>query len=99
MSSPEIPFRFEYEMLDSLIAFIPSGFRPGNGQRTRVLREPAIGSVIPDVLIGIWTGELPHCEGLNTVSRHILAWLSVQKVTPSQEQLQEGLLLSRHATT
>src|SRR4051794_28875118 len=55
----EMPFRFECDMLNPLIACLPAVFRLNSGQRLGVLREPSIGSVIPDVLVGIWTGELP----------------------------------------
>jgi len=49
------------------------------------------------LLLGIWSGELPRFDTLNGISRHILAWLSKQKVASSEEQLCEHLLLSRCA--
>lgn len=94
--APETPFRFECDMLNPLIESFPSVFRLNSGQRLRVLREPTIGAVIPDVLVGIWSGELPRCGSLNSISRHVLAWLSTQK-TASGEQLREELLISQHA--
>jgi hypothetical protein len=90
-------FRFESDMVKPLVAHIPSAFRLHPGQRARLLLEQPIGSVIPDLLFGIWSGELPRCGGLNTVSRHILAWLATQKVA-HQETLRENLLLSQYAT-
>jgi hypothetical protein len=90
-------FRFEREMVQPLVALLPSVFHLHTGQRARLLREQPIGSVIPDLLFGIWSGELPRYRGLNTVSRHILAWLSTQKMANSEEQLREDLLLSQHA--
>jgi len=90
-------FRFECEMVQPLIAHLPKLFHLHSGQRARLLREQPIGSVIPDLLFGIWTGELPRCSGLNAVSRHILAWLSTQKAASTEEQLRDDLLLSQHA--
>jgi hypothetical protein len=84
-------------MVKPLIAHLPSVFFLHPGQRARLLREQPIGSVIPDLLLGIWWGDLPRFNGLNTVSRHILAWLSEQKVASSEEQLCDHLSLSRHA--
>ena len=96
---PRTPFRFEHEMLRPVISRIPEMFHVTPGQRLRVLQETAIGSVVPDVLLGVWSGELPHWNGLNSISRHILAWLMVWKTANSEEQLQRDLFLSEHATT
>jgi len=99
MTTESVRFRFESEMAEPLIARIPSVFHLDSGKRLRVLRETAIGPVIPDLLLGIWSGDLPRCAGLNPVSRHILAWLSEQKATSSEDQLCERLFLSEHAAT
>jgi hypothetical protein len=85
-------------MVKPLMAFIPDAFQLDIGQRARLLLEPVIGSIIPDVLVGVWSGELPRCAGLNSVSRHILAWLSVQKIVDTEQALREHLFLSQHAT-
>ncbi len=90
-------FRFEREMVKPLVALLPSVFHLHTGSAPAFFGEQPIGSVIPDLLIGIWSGELPRCRGLNAVSRHILAWLSTQKMANSEEQLREDLLLSQHA--
>jgi len=90
-------FRFECEMVGPLVTLLPTVFDVHTGQRARLLREQPIGSVIPDLLFGIWSGELPCYRGLNMVSRHILAWLSTQRMANSEEQLREDLLLSKHA--
>ena len=97
MIAPETPFRFECDMLNPLIESLSAVFRLHSGQRLRILREPAIGSVVPDVLVGIWSGELPRWGNLNSVSRHVLAWLSAQKVASGEQQLREELLISDHA--
>jgi hypothetical protein len=97
METRKVPIRFEYEMMDALIASIPLAFEVSEGQRTRVLKEPAIGSVIPDVLIGSWRGDLPPWGNLNAVSRHVLACLSAQKIVPNEGYLCESLLLSSAA--
>jgi hypothetical protein len=57
------PFRFESEMFNPLMSVIPTVFNVESGQRTRVVCRPAIGPVIPDLLLGIWTGDLPRRGG------------------------------------
>ena len=91
------PFRLECEMVRPLVANLPRVFYLHPGQRACLLREQSVGSVVPDLIFGIWSGELPPCGGLNSISRHVLAWLSTQKVASSEEQLCDDLLLSRHA--
>jgi len=90
-------FRFECEMVEPLVALLPTVFDLHAGQRARLLREQPIGSVIPDLLFGIWSGELPRYRGLNGISRHILAWLSTRRIASSEEELRDDLLLSQHA--
>jgi DNA-binding transcriptional ArsR family regulator len=92
-------FRLECDMAEPLVAHIPFAFDLGAGQRARLLREPIIGSVIPDMLLGIWSGDMPRWNGLNSISRHVLAWLSAQKSASSEEQLCENLLLSHRAAS
>jgi hypothetical protein len=82
-----------------LTGHVASAFELHPGQRARLLREQAVGPVIPDLLFGIWSGELPSYARLNAVSRHILAWLSARKTAASQDQLCECLFLSHHAST
>lgn len=91
------PFRFECEMVKPLLPLLPVIFELSSGQRARVLRETAIGPVIPDLMIGVWSGELPRYSKLNGVGRHILAWLSTEKAVTNEEQLREALFLSKHA--
>src|SRR5258708_19112479 len=84
-------------MFKRLLPLLPTVFELSSGQRTRVLRETAIGSVIPDLMIGVWSGDLPRYSKLNGVSRHILAWLSTEKAVRDEKQLRDTLLLSKHA--
>jgi hypothetical protein len=84
-------------MVKPLLAILPVIFELSSGQRARVLRETAIGSVIPDLMIGVWSGDLPRYAKLNGVSRHILAWLSTEKAVRDAEQLRDALFLSKHA--
>lgn len=84
-------------MLDPLIGLLPELFQVDTGQRARLLRQPTIGSVIPDLLLGIWSGDLPRYKGMNTVSRCVLAWLFVKKLAVSEEQIREDLLISQNA--
>lgn len=54
------PFRFECDMLNPLIESLPVVFRLGSGQSLRVLQEATIGSVDPDILVGIGSAGLPR---------------------------------------
>jgi hypothetical protein len=83
-------------MVKPLVALLPALFELHSGQRARLLREQPIGEVIPDLLFGIWHGELPRYR-LNTVARHILAWLSTRGAAHNERQLHEDLLISRQA--
>jgi hypothetical protein len=91
-------YRFEREMVNPIISHLPLMFEPLKGQRTLLLREQAVGSVIPDLMFGIWSGDLPRCSGLNLVSRQILAWLAARKKADSAEHLSEYLFISERAT-
>lgn len=80
------------------MAALPHFFHLAEGQRKSVLKEPALGSVIPDLIIGIWNGELPTCSGLNSVARHVLAFLERGERLQSEEMLCQQLFLSHHAS-
>src|SRR5271154_1583050 len=99
MNCEKMGFRFECDMAKPLIAHLPFAFDLCVGQRARLLREPTIGSVIPDMLLGIWSGDMPRWRGLNSISRHVLAWLATQKHASSEAQLCENLMLSDRATS
>jgi hypothetical protein len=90
-------FRLESEMLNSLMDCLPTVFLLRTGERAKVLVEPTIGSVIPDLIFATWSGELPRCDTLNSVSRHVLAWLTSQKIALGEVQLCEELFLSQQA--
>jgi len=90
-------FRLESEMLNPLVDCLPTVFQLHTGERAKVLVEPTIGSVIPDVIFATWSGELPRCDTLNSVSRHVLAWLTSQKIASGEVQLCEELFLSQQA--
>jgi hypothetical protein len=92
-------FRFEQEMVEPFLSHLSAVFQLCGGQRARLVREPTVGSMIPDLLLGIWSGELPRLTNLNGVSRHILAWLSTHKCISSEKYLHEDLLISHHAAT
>jgi hypothetical protein len=52
-------FRFEREMLAPLAAAIGVVIGEASAERLSVLREPPIGGVIPDLLIGLWPSTRP----------------------------------------
>jgi hypothetical protein len=91
------PFRLEEQMVEPLLDAIPNVFPLSRGYRRCVLREPAIGSVIPDILMGTWTGDLPRFAGLNSVGRHILASLACEPDAKDCSYVYEELFVSRTA--
>jgi|ERR1700733_1538163 len=90
-------FRFESDMVHPLVDCLPAIFHLRRGERAKVLLEPTIGSVIPDVMLAIWSGDLPRCDTLNSVSRHVLAFLASQKIASGEVELCDELFLSRQA--
>lgn len=84
-------------MVKPLVELLPTVFEMRTGERARLLHEQSVGSVIPDLLLGIWSGDLPSYRSLNIISRHIVAWLSKQGVANSEQQLRKNLLLSKQA--
>jgi hypothetical protein len=91
------PFRFERDMVKFIASYLPQVFEAQQGQKTLLIREQAVGTVIPDLMFGIWSGDLPRCSGFNAVSRQIFTWLSVQKRVDSEKQLREELFVSEKA--
>jgi hypothetical protein len=68
-------FRLECEMFDPVLAAIPSLF-PAPSCATRVVREAAVGNVIPDLLIGQWCAEAScSVPSMTNVARHVVALL------------------------
>jgi very-short-patch-repair endonuclease len=87
-------FRLESEMFEPVLEAIPSIF-PANGYATRVLREPSIGNVIPDLLIGQWSSDAPvGGPPLTNVARHILAFLQRRSSRASTQFIEDKLFLS-----
>lgn len=69
------PFRLEREMFGPVVAAIPDILGPVSaGWSMKVLREVAVGNVIPDLLVGTWYGQ-PSKFAFGNVARHILAFL------------------------
>lgn len=99
MSIATAPFRLERDMFDHLVAAVPDLFAE-RGERLRVVREPTIGEVIPDILIGTWNGDLPYERSLTNVARHILAWLQGRDAKlVARDKLEEELFLTELATS
>jgi hypothetical protein len=92
-----LPFRLEEQMVEPLLSAIPALFPLDSGCRRCVLREPAISSVIPDVMIGTWRGDLPRFAGLNSVARHILAFLAREPYLQDEASLCDELFLTEPA--
>lgn len=68
------PFRRERDLVASMSEAIPQLLRLRHNQHVRVLTEVPIGTVIPDMLIGVWGSQWPPEDlGLTYVEAHILA--------------------------
>lgn len=92
-------FRLECEMFDPVLAAIPSLF-PAPFCATRVLREAAVGNVIPDLLIGQWCAELPFAvPSMTNVARHVVALLQRSGPAAPTELIEDKLYLSSSALT
>lgn len=90
-------FRLECEMFDPILSAIPAVF-PSDGCVMRVLREPAIGNVIPDLLIGQWNADPTFVvPPLTNVARHITALLQRCGSTAPANFIEEALFLSPSA--
>jgi len=82
-------FRFEREMLEPLIStLLPLlGFRaPTTSQEVTVVQTPAIGNVIPDLLVGRWR-DTPsgHLAAITFVEASALSFIdSLGSISPSQ---------------
>ena len=91
-------FRLECEMFNPVLAAIPSLF-PAPCCATRVVREAAVGNVIPDLLIGQWCDELPFAPSMTNVARHVVALLQRSGPAAPTERIEDELYLSSSALT
>lgn len=86
-SSEEAPavtsasFRRERDLVEAVQTVIPQLLRVRSGQDVRVLTDVPIGSVIPDILVGIWRSHSPSIDlRLTYVEAHLLA--AVERLGP-----------------
>jgi hypothetical protein len=77
MIVPAFPFRRERDMLPLLAKSLPSAVVSDQSRLVSMVREPAIGAVIPDVLLGEWPLERSYTARArcNAVEAYILALL------------------------
>lgn len=69
------PFRFERDMFASVGELLPRRIA-GDPERLVQLREPTVGNVIPDLLLGEWSEELrPPKRSFTFIEARILALL------------------------
>jgi hypothetical protein len=93
------PFRLERDMLDYLERALPGPLNlPDEGQ-WRLLREPAIGSVVPDLLIGIpRTSEQKRTRKRCTlVQTHIVAALESEGALSTRQLIKRLYLREENA--
>jgi hypothetical protein len=92
-------FRLEREMFDPVLAAIPDIF-PANSGAMRVLREPSVGNVVPDLLIGQWNpGPGFDIPPLTNVARHVVALLQRRGGGTPTELIEEELFLTNSGLT
>lgn len=76
MLTTTAPFRLERDMLAPLARALPSVLGLPSDDTVRTLREPDLGLVIPDVLVGVWRGPGPAKRSRCTlVEAFLVAWL------------------------
>ena len=93
------PFRLEREMFGSLLPGVVPRLFGRRAPRVAVLREPMIGSVIPDLLLGAWPERrrpAPRAKS-TTVEAHVAALLE-REGPLSQEEIVARLYLTREVS-
>jgi DNA-binding MarR family transcriptional regulator len=77
MILPATPFRLERDMLPHLSAALPTLLGASLSTTVRVLREPTMGLIIPDLLAGVWTRGtmLASYSDVSRIEAHIWALL------------------------
>lgn len=89
-------FRIESEMFRPVMKAIPEKFPPEN-RAMRMLRETAIGNVIPDLLIGQWEADQDRSvPRMSNIARHVLALL-LRSGPSTVQSVQRKLYLSESA--
>src|SRR5262249_30665217 len=91
------PLRYEREMAAPLAAFLSTAFTVSGEDRCVYLREPSIGNVIPDALVGIWAGDLPRYDKLDGISRHVFSRLALSNTAETEHQIKHDLFISDNA--
>ena len=83
MVLPAVPFRFEHEMRDPIRRALPGVITTDRRIDVQILREPCIGRIIPDLLIGIGTRAKGKVETKaysgNRLDAHLMSLLESEK--------------------
>jgi hypothetical protein len=98
MILPVTPFRLERHMLTPLADGLPSLLGFGGDWTVRILREPTMGLIIPDLLLGAWRPDrTPRAYPATTwIDAHVRALIEREGVV-TPEALRERLHLSPNA--
>jgi DNA-binding Lrp family transcriptional regulator len=93
MVLPATPFRLEREMLLPICGSLPALITTPAGADVRLLREPNLGGIIPDLLIGISQGLSWKAYRSTRMEAHVIALLE-RKNAISMNEISEALFMS-----
>ncbi|MBS1983431.1 MAG: hypothetical protein JST16_04595 [Bdellovibrionales bacterium] len=95
MKADTAPFRLEREMLEPLREALPSVLGLAEAGEVRVLREPDLGLIIPDLLVGVCKGRTPPLRArCSVVEAYIVALLEAGQTWRVSELERELYLTS-----
>jgi hypothetical protein len=100
MILPVTPFNFERRMLAPLAEGLPHLLGYGGDRTVRILREPTMGLIIPDLLVGAWRADrAPRAHPATTwVDAHVRALIEREGVVATGD-LRKRLHLSPNAAS
>jgi hypothetical protein len=98
MILPATPFDLERHMLAPLAEGLPHLLGLGDGRTVRILREPTMGLIIPDLLVGSWRPDLaPRAYAATTlIDAHVRALIERDGVV-TPDAIRARLYLSPNA--
>lgn len=100
MILPATPFALERHMLAPIAEGLPHLLGLDDGRTVRILREPTMGLIIPDLLLGAWRPDrAPRAYAATTwIDAHVRALVERDGVV-TPEMIRERLYLSPNAAS